>query len=431
MGYGTKDFMSKVKSGGAFGKMSDWKEKGKTIGWIHKEGFRERRTHNMMVHKVKDKNGEVKYFQKMFICPGGACPLCALVEWAKQEAAGLDEDKDFSVINRVVKSKDKKGSDRTISYSMRELAGFGDWKHKMGASPEFLFGWVTRDDRNDENPVVVMQATPGLATAIKRVIQGQIEDRGERRGDPLVSPYALKFIYAKDATPAQKFNAERVDSDIAPLEEDVKDILETPLVDLDVDLDKMVQPNKPEEIMASIRYCWDEDCLIFWDEFEQFYNSIAGGEDDGKTEREKRMGKAQNRREQMHGRGNRVDEVDDDAPRGDRKVDEEGDSKDDVEEDLPPKRTSRRTQAAPVEETKSRTKAGSRSREGFSVDEVAPDLEEEEKPKTSRRTREEPAPEKNASSKGKFVVCPECGEKVVPSRYNKCPSCAAELDVPF
>jgi hypothetical protein len=440
MAYGTKDFINKVKSGGGFGKMDDWKEKGKTIGWIHKDGFRERHTHNMMVHKVKDKNGEVKYFQKMFICPGNSCPLCALVEWAKQEAEGMDEDKDFSVINRTVNNKDKKGSDRTIAYTMRELAGMGDWKHKMGASPEFLFGWVRRDNRSAEDPVKIMQATPGLATAIKRVIQGQIEDRGERRGDPLVSPYAIKFTYSKDAVPAQKFGAERVDSDIAPLEDEVLEILNTPMTEFDIDLDKMVKPNSGAEIMASIAYCWDEDCPKEFGQFEQFYDSVAGGEAEergGRTEREKRVDKAQDRREKMHGRGRHVDEVpgdDSDVVGG---VDEESDNKDDVEEDVPPSRAPRRTRSTPVEEAKGRVKLNSRIREGFSIDEVAPELEDDEeevKPKTSSRRRAEPEPEsktilKKSSGKGNFVVCPECGEKVIPSKYNKCPSCAAELDV--
>jgi rubrerythrin len=127
-----------------------------------------------------------------------------------------------------------------------------------------------------------------------------------------------------------------------------------------------------------------------------------------------------------------VDEVSGDDPDVVSGGDEESDHTDDVEEDVSPSRAPKRTRSTPVEEAKGRAKFNSRTREGFSVDEVAPELEdgeEEVKPKTSSRRRAEPEPEKKSSGKGNFVVCPECGEKVVPSRYNKCPSCAAELDV--
>jgi hypothetical protein len=446
MGYGTKDFMSKVRTGG-FGKMSDWKKRGKTVGWIHLDGFRERKTHNMMITKFKTKEGKEGYGMRMFTCPGGACPLCALVEFAKDAAEGLGEDKDFQVLYRSIKAKEKRDPDRVVSYSMKELAGKGDWRHKMFANPEFLFGWVPRDNRNSETPVEVMQATTGLASAIKRVIQSQIDDRGERNGDPLVKPYAMKFTYNKDALPAQMYNAERVDGDLAPLEEDVLEILRTPMVEFGADLDKMVQPSSRAEIMDAIGDCWDEDCPVAFEEFHDFYRSVAGGDEDGRTEREKKMEKATTRRDQMHGRKRVDDESTDegvDEGVGGDDMDGEGGDEDPVS----PK-TSRRPVRSSVKEDESprssRRPSAADRRSGFSVDEVSPDLEDDEPPKSSRRRAAEPEPEEaprparrraaepepEEPKKGKMVACPTCGEKVQPTKFGKCPSCAEELDVPF
>ncbi len=423
MGYGTKDFMSKVRTGG-FGRMSDWKKRGKTVGWIHLDGFRERKTHNMMIIGFKTKEGKEGHRMGMFTCPGGACPLCALVEFAKDAAEGLAEDKDFQVLYRSIKAKEKRDPDRVISYSMKELAGKGDWRHKMHANPEFLFGWVPRDNRSSETPVEVMQATTGLASAIKRVIQSQIDDRGERNGDPLVKPYAMKFTYSKDATPAQMYNAERVDGDLAPLEEDVLEILRTPMADLGADLDKMVQPSARAEIMDSISDCWDEDCPVAFEDFQEFYRSVAGGDEDGRTEREKKMDKATDRRDQMHGRGRAVgggtdrEDVADDG--GEELV------REDPAEDRPrPGRRPVRPQPAEVEDEPPRP-----SRRRAAPEEVPAEVEAEP-PRSSRRRASAPEPEEPKGAGKPLVKCPGCGEKVTPSRFGTCPECAEELDVPF
>jgi hypothetical protein len=433
MGYGTQEFMNRAKASG-FGKMADWKSDGKTIGWIHKDGFRERRMHNMLARAFKDK----VVGQKMFVCPGANCPLCGLVAWAQEEAEGLDEDKDFTVLYRTIKARDKKDQDKRISYTARDLAGMGDWKRKMAATKEFLFGWVRRDKRKPDEPVEVMNAGVGLATAIQRMIRNQIEDYGEERGDPLRRPYAIKITYDKDAQPAQKFGAERVGEDLAPLEEEVKEILATPMKDYGVDLERMAKADSRADILAAIELCWDDDCPVSFDVFAQYLGvedareEEPEEEEDGRTEREKKMGKAQDRRDTMHGR-RRVDpEPADEGVDEGAEGEEGGEGADD--DPVTPK-TSRRPSRPPVEEDRP---ARSRRRE-----EDAPEPEEEKPARSSRRQaepeevrgsrrstgkkEEEPKP----SGKGKLIACPECNNKVVPNRYGKCPECMAELDVPF
>jgi hypothetical protein len=427
MGYGTQEFMNRAKSSG-FGKMADWKDDGKTIGWIHKDGFRERKMHNMLARTFKDKTGNKVVGQKMFVCPGKNCPLCTLVDWAKEEAEGLDEDKDFTVLYRTVKARDKKDQDRRIKYSVRELAGMGDWKRKMAASREFLFGWVRRDKRNSDQPVEVMQAGVGLSTAIQRMIKNQIDDYGEQKGDPLVRPYAIKITYDKDAQPAQKFGAERVGEDLAPVDEEVKEILNTPMSDYGVDLDRMVKADSRSEILAAIELCWDDDCPVSFEDFAKYFGvddereSEPEEEEDGQTEREKKMGKARDRRDAMHGRPRDVEPERD----GD-----DGEAGGEVDSDDVPAPARRRA----TEGTESR-----RRREP----EPEP-VEEEEKPARSSRRQADPEPEERsgrkaagkkeeepkATGKGKLIPCPECGNKVAPNRYGKCPECMAELDVPY
>lgn len=441
MGYSTQQFMDNVRTQ-KFGNFSDWREKGKTVGWIHPDGFVERQLHNMVIFETTDKQGKPILRATRFTCTGRSCPFCALVEYSKDLVTGIEDSAfDPVILSARVPPKDRNSKEISISYSLRELSGGGDWKRRMGARSEFIFGWVPRDGRKSDSPIELMNVTTSLAQAIKRVIQSQIEDRGEERGDPLRSPYAFKFIYNEDASPGQMYAAERVDTDLAPIDEEVERLLDMALDKQGIDLDRLAKLSDPREMLDAIEYCWQNEDYPF-SSFFKFYRSVfedtAAPRDGDIPDKE-------------------VDEVPEDAPTSRpsssaRRREPEPEPRRESRREPEPQRESRyRKQETkpveeelPVEEEKPRRRAAEPPKEEFSRRIPKADKEPEPSRSSIRREaaqREEPAPtfgrkraepeQKAAEPKGSLIECTECGNKVYPNRYGKCPECAAELDVPY
>lgn len=444
MGYSTRQFMDNVRTQ-RFGNFSDWREKGKTVGWIHPEGFVERQLHNMMIYEAQDKNGNLTLRGNRFTCSGKTCPFCALVEYAKDLVAGMDEgDSDPVILAGRIPPKDRSSKELSISYSLRELAGGGDWKRRMGARPEFIFGWIPRDGRKSDAPVELMNVTSSLAQAIKRVIQSQIEDRGEQRGDPLQTPYALKFTYNEDASPGQMYTAERVDNDLAPLDEAVEQILDTKLERYSIDLDRLAKLSDPRVMLDSIEFCWQSEDYPFKN-FLKFYRTafdVPGEEDEApapKQEAETRSSRKSREEpkeydEKAYGKAV-AEEVDEREGRRKRAEPEPEPAREAKSwrrtstpppaEEPAPRRRRPQEEELPVEEERPATRRRE-APEPYSRPIPAAGKE----PAPSGRRAAEPAPASKPAS-GPLIECKECGNRVHATKYGKCPECGAELDVPY
>ena len=74
--------------------LNDWKDQGKTVGWIHpKIGIGERLIHGSIPSMEKNDKGEVQARFRKYNCVGEKdnCPLCLIVKWANQMIAeGID-----------------------------------------------------------------------------------------------------------------------------------------------------------------------------------------------------------------------------------------------------------------------------------------------------------------------------------------------------
>jgi hypothetical protein len=438
MSYSTKEFMSSVKSQ-KFGAFSNWRDNGKSIGWIHPDGFEKRKIHNFMPSSAKGRDGETVSFLKKFVCSGNRCPVCALVAWSIEKLEGQKADFDDVIIEKYMKGRDKSGREKGVSYSLRDLAGQGPWQRRIGPTEETLFGWIPKDDRNPESPVEIVNATIGLSREIKRAIESKMEDFGDVKGDPLQNPYAIKLAFDKNEMPSKMYSATVVDDRVVPLTDEIRAIMDISLKEHGIDLQRQSKPASIEEVVESIEENWASQEFDF-DEFYQFYRDATKGikdeeeEDERPRRRRDEDDRSRRSREEKSDRGARRfrDEEKDESD-----VPHEWDDRskrrprDEEEEDERPRR--KREEAVEPSRRRPRDEEDDSPRRSKKEEEEPPRKRRDEEPPRRPKREEEPKEEKPKSGRKKKdddrkVHCPECEEMVTPSRYGKCPECAAELD---
>lgn len=273
----TGEFMGKFSGGG--GKWSDWRKKGKTIGWIHPDIFiHERSIHGRIPSMETNKDGVDEWRNRRYTCTEEPCVLCELekfANWAIEQ--GNDPKEEIIDGNK-------------LTYTLEDLAGKTGWRNNISAKEEYLIPWIPKEGRSDENPVELITATRGLGFAIKRVIESNIEERGTKKGNPEITPYPFKFTYKENETPQNKYSAERIDSDLAPMDEDIQEIMAKTEEDLGFSMATFTDPTPREKVLAALESAWESRDVPFGDFLEYI------GEDKREKKESKKEEKKSNKR---------------------------------------------------------------------------------------------------------------------------------------
>jgi len=259
-----------------------------------------------------------------------------------------------------------------------------------------LVGWVPTEDIDAENPVYILDTNTALLMAIKALIKEAIDDDGED-GDPILNPYPLVIKYdgeTKDIN--KKYTAYRATGRKATIDDDVQEILDSPMVDENgkgIDLPKISKAPKPEDVMAAIEKAWTGE--IEFSEFETYY------------ERRKDAGNKKGGRKP--------------------KAKSEDSGSEDANGDV------RKGGAASDEAHCSNcgTKMG-KSVKFCSICGTAREEPEDDVPfadPSKKGGRQARKPKDEDDPKRAKTHCPDCDEQVVPNKRGRCPECAKELDV--
>lgn len=417
--HSTKSFMDSVGSGGG-GQFSKWRDKGKTVGWIHPRiGIHERASHGVIPSK-EEKDGKVEIRNRRFNCAGKGCPVCALMEFASKQISD-GADKDELILDGGSKAR----------YTLGEIAGHGDWRTNLEAKTEYILPWIPRDDRDDDKPVEILTVTEGLGYAIRRVIESQQENRGEKKGDPLRSPYAFKLIYRKSEVPMRKYDAEKVEDDLAPIDDDVNEIFGADESDLGLDFVSLTKEGEPAKMMKAIESCWDSRNITF-EEFEEHAGIEVEEEgeeqEDGYDEMSRKELKAFIKEKELDIKVYKS--MDDDDIR--EKIREEYEEEEEEEEEE--SEEEEETEEEEEEETKGKIKCpgcGEKVKVGKKYCPECGERLDKKKEKEKKKGKDKKKGKGKGKSNKKEVECDECEKMVKPTKYGKCPNCASRLDVPF
>jgi hypothetical protein len=243
-------------------KFSNWRDDGETTGWIHPRiGIHERDRHGAIPSEETNRDGETEIRKRFYNCAGGGCPLDGLGDFAGQAIDG-GADPDEVLLQ---------GGD--IRLTLNQVAGREEGKHawrtRVYARREYLIPWIPAEGRADDNPVEIITAGDALHYAISRVIERRIKEKGDERGDPMVTPYAMTLTYKEKEAPMRKYDAFHVDDETAPIDEDVKEIMDAEDEDFGINMDNLTAPGDPDQMMDSIASCWVSRVVSF-DEFAEF-----------------------------------------------------------------------------------------------------------------------------------------------------------------
>ena len=400
------------------GKFSSWRDAGETVGFIHPRlGLWERYSHGTLPSFEEQDDGTFMVRRRSIIChgqspgdvPNSGCPTCLLQEFAQQKIAeGADEQEAILDVG--------KGRDR-IAYTLADLAGDAGYRNDPAARKQVVFAWIPRDAEFDDlkDAVEIITGPQSLGSRIIEVIEDEIKERGEVAGDIEVpegfelrlrkgslvlesddgeevkwAPFGFKLKYKKNETAQNKYGAFKMDRDLCAVTPEIAQVMLADSEDLEIDLEAMCSPTTVERQMEIIKSSWASRAIPF-DEFEEF---VEAGGNGGKARRNDSGGK----KPRTAGKSGSTRA----KPEGNKAF-------------CPECGTENRKGAKFCSGCGSKLGGGSGAAE------------------------EESKPEKSAGG-GKTVLCPECGEQVVPMRPSgRCPECGVKLkqndvdedDVPF
>jgi len=270
-------------------------------------GLFERFCHGSIpIYEQYRKDGETvtKFRNRRYNCigeerqavPSGDCPTCLLQEFAIEMKAKGHDGKTI-----LLEGRDENGEPVTASLS--KLAGDAGYKGDPKAKQEIAFVWIPEgakatDKLKESVQIATMPQT--LGTAMIEVIDSEIEDRGELKGNlelpegyelklrkgqlTLVNgeeehpfdPYPLKLKYDPKADPSLMYKAEKMDRDLVPVTDDVKQIMLATPDELDIDLGKMCAPDEAGEMLKGIESSWVSR-EIPYEVFADYVASKTGG----------------------------------------------------------------------------------------------------------------------------------------------------------
>lgn len=247
-GMGLDDFLN--ESTGSRGSwLKNWKDDKSIVVWLHtKTPIHARYVHQFpYIESVEDKeSGEIKKVLRFyrFGCweserviakrrfrdkvtgerdlPPDICPYCLLEEWLVQD----EKIPDDTVVFELPDAKDWNGDPSPVSYKMGNLTRRWDrtgtsWKESIEVRKTYLFGIV--NNAAPEDGVQIAEQAQQLGDAVRDCIKQEIDSNGVEAGNPLTSPYAIKWAYNKKASPKDKYKAFRFNK--AEMTDEIKEAI--------------------------------------------------------------------------------------------------------------------------------------------------------------------------------------------------------------
>lgn len=245
------------------------------------------------------------------------------------------------------------------------------WKENSWSKCNYLFTVVDSDE--PEAGVQIAIETTGLGDATKECIHSQIVSEGEERGNPVVTPYVIRWEHHPNAKEFnKKYKAYPVRK--IPITPQVAE-----LIDSDPpDIDNLIRGGNVTKLRAELeaRCVLKDPSIIPWDDI--FGPAEAAGYGD---------------------------------------KDEEEPEADDEQEDAPPPVVRKKAEPAPA-------KAESKAPPAKAEPAPAPAASGRKR----KETKPEPEPEPEPPASEETIPCDECGAPMSPSA-TKCEKCGAEYEV--
>ena len=260
----SEEFMASGGSGG--GLFLKLKDEGSTHGVIHPDGglcLRDR--HGMFAYnEVEDGKTDVKRVN--FNCAKKGCPICLLKEFMKKV---IQDDKGMA--DEIVLSGGS-GS-KAIESTVNELTGEGHWQRNMPKIREgVILGWVSIDKFDKEKPVKLLDGTTGLKIDLQNMLKRETKYHGDK-GDFQKHPYPIICEHDPDAKDNKDvYTATRASDEMAIIPEHVREVLDTPLSEYKIDVQKYGEPGDPEKMMDALGKAWVSDAVSF-DDFAEYVAS--------------------------------------------------------------------------------------------------------------------------------------------------------------
>jgi hypothetical protein len=375
-----------------------WEKDGRTSGWIHpKIGWWSRIRHQSL--PVPPSEGKEKWGFKSFNCAVQNCPLCQLKSFLEMKMEEYSSKGKFNVVKHdfvILTGEDTEGKVRNFSFVDLVEIDRERFRKAISAFNEVLIPWIRLDDR--DIPVVIITAKPSLGSEIRRIVERQIEKRGQKKGDPLISPYAFEFNYDRKEIPSKRYAAVKLESDEAVIDDEVEKIMGMSAKKLNIDMKSLCDPDDPDEIMDLLEAIWDEDSKLTFAQFKKFRKQFAESSDDDedKDDEEEKPKKKAGRPKKEPDEDKDDDDDDDDDDDEDKDDDDDDDDEDkddedddedkDDEDDKPD--DDKPDDDEDEEEKPKKKKAGRPKKEpDEDDDEDKDDEDEEEKPKKGKKSK--------------------------------------------
>jgi len=235
---GLDEFLDHTGAGsGGRGFLGNWKENGRLDVWLHPGGSFAALWSHRWLRLVKDRESELlilrgwrwKCMEKESILkkqkyredddsreiPPTVCPVCLLIEWMRVEVnegrlawtdevfrfTPEDESQEEAVLHaggmtgQIGEAFKKKTITRDDKVELRRAAIRGDevYKEEVAARLQYVFTVVPHDDADGGCVIAIEPQTVGDKT--KKVIRDRQEDDGKEKGNPLLNPYAFRWVY--------------------------------------------------------------------------------------------------------------------------------------------------------------------------------------------------------------------------------------------
>jgi len=193
------DFLGDTKPSGGSAEHLNLKAMGKAIVFLHPGSkIYKRNVYWFPFYGEVEKNGSksMEVYDLNIVCPGLDINPIAKLRKALRDDKSIDLDE---VILKVGKGKD------AVSYKKGDIIGEQgyDWRKNLAYKTEYLFGVIDVANPDSVHPFV---APKSLGKKITKVIEEQIEDEGDVKGNPFVTPYAFRLTYDSKAQAADMYN---------------------------------------------------------------------------------------------------------------------------------------------------------------------------------------------------------------------------------
>lgn len=238
-GLGLGDFLrhdpDAEKAGGGRGWLDKWKEKGEIILWLHTRApIYPVWSHTLMLEdsyedKETQKTKDVLRFPRYVSPDANVVHVNQFFREDDGRMRVLPDRDPFLLVrehlralgnagvdwNTVVFSwTDFKNRNALIEWELGKISGLEkrgqDWNKSLDTKLEFIFT-VVADSDPGKGPVLTRE-TKLLAEKVREMIKNEIDSKGVEAGDPMISPYAMKWKFDKNAkSPMNSYSAFRFD----------------------------------------------------------------------------------------------------------------------------------------------------------------------------------------------------------------------------